>query len=79
MDWQLGVFSGNLARGHRVAAKLQAGTVFVNTYNENEVNVPLGGFKNSGHGRENCVDTLKADTQTKSIYVNVQDVTEHCF
>uniref|UniRef100_A0A8R1HUR2 Aldedh domain-containing protein n=1 Tax=Caenorhabditis japonica TaxID=281687 RepID=A0A8R1HUR2_CAEJA len=74
-----GVFSGNLARGHRVAAKLQAGTVFVNTYNDTEVNVPFGGFKNSGHGRENCVDTLKAHTQTKAIYVNVQDVTEHCF
>ncbi|PIC39789.1 hypothetical protein B9Z55_011369 [Caenorhabditis nigoni] len=74
-----GVFSGNLARGHRVAARLQAGTVFINTYNDTEVNVPFGGFKNSGHGRENCIDTLRAHTQTKAIYVNVQDTTEHCF
>ncbi|CAI5444936.1 unnamed protein product [Caenorhabditis angaria] len=74
-----GVFSGNLARGHRVAAKLQAGTVFVNTYNDTEVNVPFGGFKNSGHGRENCVDTLRAYTQIKAVYVNVQDTLEHCF
>lgn len=74
-----GVFSGNLARGHRVAARLQAGTVFINTYNDTEVNVPFGGFKNSGHGRENCIDTLRAHTQTKAIYVNVQDSTEHCF
>uniref|UniRef100_A0A7I4YDD3 Aldehyde dehydrogenase domain containing protein n=1 Tax=Haemonchus contortus TaxID=6289 RepID=A0A7I4YDD3_HAECO len=74
-----GVFSGNLARCHRIATKLQAGTVFINTYNDTEVNVPFGGYKNSGHGRENCLDTLKAYTQTKAIYVNIQDTTEHCF
>ncbi|CAB3401419.1 unnamed protein product [Caenorhabditis bovis] len=73
-----GVFSGDLARGHRIAAKLQAGTVFVNTYNDTEVNVPFGGFKNSGHGRENCVDTLRAYSQVKAVYVNLQN-TEHCF
>ncbi|CAI4226722.1 unnamed protein product [Auanema sp. JU1783] len=74
-----GVFSGNLARCHRVAAQLEAGTVYLNTYNDTEVNVPFGGYKNSGHGRENCVDTLKAFTQTKAIYVNLLDKTEHCF
>ncbi|CAJ0597663.1 unnamed protein product [Cylicocyclus nassatus] len=74
-----GVFSGNLARCHRVAARLQAGTVYINTYNDTEVNVPFGGYKNSGHGRENCLDTLKAYSQLKAIYVNIQDTTEHCF
>ncbi|KHJ98061.1 betaine-aldehyde dehydrogenase, partial [Oesophagostomum dentatum] len=74
-----GVFSGNLARCHRIATQLQAGTVFINTYNDTEVNVPFGGYKNSGHGRENCLDTLKAYSQVKAIYVNIQDTTEHCF
>ncbi|CAD6197401.1 unnamed protein product [Caenorhabditis auriculariae] len=74
-----GVFSKNLGRCHRIATKLQAGTVFLNSYNDTEVNVPFGGFKNSGHGRENCVDTLKSYTQIKAIYVNAQDTTEHCF
>ncbi|PAV59096.1 hypothetical protein WR25_10791 [Diploscapter pachys] len=74
-----GVFSGNLARAHRVANLLQAGTVFINTYNDTEVNVPFGGYKNSGHGRENCVDTLRAYSQIKAIYANIQDKTEHCF
>ncbi|WKY01181.1 hypothetical protein Q1695_015297 [Nippostrongylus brasiliensis] len=74
-----GVFSGNLARCHRIATELHAGTVFINTYNDTEVNVPFGGFKNSGHGRENCLDTLRSYTQTKAIYVNIQDTTEHCF
>ncbi|VDK45574.1 unnamed protein product, partial [Cylicostephanus goldi] len=74
-----GVFSKNLARCHRIAARLQAGTVFINTYNDTEVNVPFGGYKNSGHGRENCLDTLRAYSQIKAIYVNIQDTTEHCF
>jgi len=74
-----GVFSGNLARCHRIATKLQAGTVYLNTYNLHDVNVPMGGYKNSGHGRENCPDTLRAYSQIKSIYVNIQDKTEHCF
>ncbi|ETN80184.1 putative betaine-aldehyde dehydrogenase [Necator americanus] len=74
-----GVFSGNLARCHRIATQLQAGTVFINTYNDTEVNVPFGGYKNSGHGRENGLDTLRAYSQVKAIYVNIQDTTEHCF
>ncbi|GMT20477.1 hypothetical protein PFISCL1PPCAC_11774, partial [Pristionchus fissidentatus] len=74
-----GVFSKNLARCHRIAAQLEAGTVFCNSYNDTEVNVPFGGYKNSGHGRENCPDTLKAYTQIKAVYVNVQDSLEHCF
>ncbi|KJH45095.1 aldehyde dehydrogenase family protein [Dictyocaulus viviparus] len=74
-----GIFSSNLSRCHRLATKLQAGTVYINTYNDTEVNVPFGGYKNSGYGRENCIDTLRAFTQTKSIYVNIEETTEHCF
>ncbi|CAJ0580704.1 unnamed protein product, partial [Mesorhabditis spiculigera] len=66
-----GVVTGDLARAHRVAALLEAGSVFINTYNDCEVNVDFGGFKNSGHGRENCIDALKAHTQTKAVYVNL--------
>lgn len=54
-----------------MAAQLEAGTVFINTYNDCEVNVDFGGYKNSGRGRENCIDALKAHTQTKAIYVNL--------
>ncbi|KAK0416071.1 hypothetical protein QR680_012281 [Steinernema hermaphroditum] len=74
-----GVFSRNLARGHRIASKLQAGTVFINTYNDTDVHVPFGGFKESGHGRENCVEALHAFTQIKAVYVNVEDKLDHCF
>lgn len=74
-----GVFSGNLGRAHRVAARLNAGTIYINTYNDTEVDVPFGGFKSSGVGRENSIETLQAFTQTKAIYVNVSDKLEHCF
>ncbi|KAL6727112.1 hypothetical protein Aduo_009018 [Ancylostoma duodenale] len=74
-----GVFSRNLARCHRIASQLEAGTVYINTYNDTEVNVPFGGYKNSGHGRENGLDTLRAYSQVKAVYVNIQDTTEHCF
>ncbi|KAF7634014.1 Aldedh domain-containing protein [Meloidogyne graminicola] len=66
-----GVCTESLSRAHRVAAKLQAGTVYVNTYNDTEVHIPFGGYKNSGYGRENCVECLYSFTQLKSVYVNI--------
>uniref|UniRef100_A0A7E4W9R9 Aldedh domain-containing protein n=1 Tax=Panagrellus redivivus TaxID=6233 RepID=A0A7E4W9R9_PANRE len=72
-----GLYTRDLRRAHRIAAQLQAGTVFINTYNDTEVFVPFGGFKNSGHGRENCVETLHAYSQVKSVYVNTQPNLEH--
>lgn len=63
----------NLARAHRVAAKLQAGTIFVNSYNDTEVHIPFGGFKSSGHGRENCLECLHSYSQIKAVYVNIDE------
>ncbi|KAL3119249.1 hypothetical protein niasHT_000193 [Heterodera trifolii] len=78
---QFGLASGlcttNLARAHRVAAQLKVGTVFVNTYNDAEVHIPFGGFKNSGHGRENCVECLHEYSQVKSVYVNIGEGLQH--
>jgi aldehyde dehydrogenase family 9 protein A1 len=72
-----GLYTKDVGRAHRVAAKLQAGTVFINTYNDCDVNVPFGGYKSSGHGRENCIEALHAYTQIKAIYVNTSDTLEH--
>ncbi|KAI1725294.1 aldehyde dehydrogenase family domain-containing protein [Ditylenchus destructor] len=68
-----GVYTKDLARAHRVASKLEAGTVYVNTYNDTDVHIPFGGVKISGHGRENCIECLHAYTQIKSIYVNISE------
>jgi acyl-CoA reductase-like NAD-dependent aldehyde dehydrogenase len=72
-----GLYSNCVKRVHRVAAKIEAGTVFINTYNDTMVHIPFGGYKNSGHGRENSVECLKAFYQIKSIYVNIGDTVQH--
>lgn len=69
-----GVFTGDLARGHRVAANLEAGTCWINAYNLTPVETPFGGSKKSGVGRENSKAAIEHYTQVKSVYVNLGDV-----
>ena len=64
-----GVFTGDMARAHRVTAQLQAGTCWINTYNLTPVEMPFGGFKQSGIGRENSLAALEHYSQLKSVYV----------
>jgi betaine-aldehyde dehydrogenase len=69
-----GVFTRDLACAHRVAARLDAGVVWINTYNVTPVEMPFGGMKLSGLGRENGKAALEAHTQVKSVYVALGDV-----
>ncbi|MBS1301207.1 betaine-aldehyde dehydrogenase [Loktanella sp. SALINAS62] len=69
-----GVFTRDLARGHRVAARLQAGTAWINTYNLTPVEMPFGGVKMSGIGRENSREAIAHWTQVKSVYVGAGTV-----
>ncbi|WDQ99603.1 betaine-aldehyde dehydrogenase [Devosia sp. J2-20] len=64
-----GVFTSDLQRGHRVVAKLQAGTCWINTYNLTPVEAPFGGVKMSGVGRENSRAAIEHYSQIKSVYV----------
>lgn len=64
-----GVFTADLARAHRVIAALKAGTCWINTYNLTPVEMPFGGFRQSGIGRENAAAALDHYTQVKSVYV----------
>ncbi|WP_051091576.1 betaine-aldehyde dehydrogenase [Aureimonas ureilytica] len=66
-----GVFTRDLARAHRVVARLEAGTTWINTYNITPIELPFGGAKESGLGRENGRSALIAHTQAKSVYVNL--------
>ncbi|WP_416897239.1 MAG: betaine-aldehyde dehydrogenase [Minwuia sp.] len=65
------VFTTDFARAHRIANALQAGTVWINDYNITPPEVPFGGYKQSGLGRENGLDTLRHYTQPKTIYANL--------
>lgn len=69
-----GVFTQDLTRAHRVAAGLEAGTCWINTYNLTPVEMPFGGVKMSGIGRENSAAAIEHYSQVKSVYVGMGGV-----
>lgn len=68
-----GVVSPNIKRAHRIIGQLQAGICWLNTWGESPAQMPVGGYKQSGIGRENGIQTLLHYTQTKSIQVELGD------
>jgi len=69
-----GVFTNDLTRAHRVIAQLQAGTCWINHYNVTPIELPFGGVKMSGLGRENGRAAIEHYTQLKSVYVAMGDI-----
>ena len=69
-----GVFTRDLTRAHTVAAQLHAGTCWINAYNLTPVEMPFGGVKASGVGRENGHAALEHYTRLKSVYLGLGDV-----
>jgi betaine-aldehyde dehydrogenase len=69
-----GVFTRDLQRAHRVVRRLEAGTAWINTYNVTPIELPFGGVKQSGLGRENGSAAVEHYTQLKSVYVEMGDV-----
>jgi betaine-aldehyde dehydrogenase len=69
-----GVFTNDLTRAHRVAARFEAGTCYINTYNDAPVEAPFGGSKSSGVGRENSKVAIEHYSQLKSVFVRMDDV-----
>jgi acyl-CoA reductase-like NAD-dependent aldehyde dehydrogenase len=65
------VWTKDIKKAHQVARKLQAGTVWVNSYNVYDTAVPFGGYKQSGFGREMSVHALEHYTQLKSVWVDL--------
>ena len=65
-----GVWTRDVGKAHRVAAEVQAGTVWINTYNQYDSASPFGGFKQSGFGRDlGYQAAIEKYTQTKSVWV----------
>ncbi|KAM4642725.1 4-trimethylaminobutyraldehyde dehydrogenase isoform 1-T2 [Discoglossus pictus] len=69
-----GVFSRDIQRAHRVAAALQVGMCFINNYNMSPVELPFGGYKKSGFGRENGQVAMEYYSQLKTVCVEMGDV-----
>jgi len=66
-----GIFTLNLPRAHRMVKALEAGTCYINTYNDAPVEAPFGGTKLSGIGRENSKAAINHYSQLKSVYVRM--------
>ncbi|MEM9968955.1 MAG: betaine-aldehyde dehydrogenase [Pseudomonadota bacterium] len=69
-----GVFTRDITRAHRVAGQFQAGTCYINTYNDAPVEAPFGGSKSSGVGRENSKAAIEHYSQVKSVFVRMGDL-----
>lgn len=69
-----GVFTLDIQRAHRVTHRLEAGICWINSYGLSPVEMPVGGNKLSGVGRENGRVTLNHYTQLKSVYVGMSPI-----
>lgn len=66
------LFTKDLVRAHRVARRIEAGMVWINSSNDSDWRIPFGGVKASGIGRELGEEGLKAYSQVKSVHVNMR-------
>jgi len=67
-----GVFTQDITRAHRVIHQIEAGICWINSFGASPAQMPVGGYKQSGIGRENGLATLNHYTQLKAIYVGLQ-------
>lgn len=68
---QASVWSDNINRAHRVARQLRAGTVHVNQYDEDDITVPFGGYKQSGNGRDKSLHAFDKYTELKTTWIRI--------
>jgi len=68
---QASVWTDQLSRAHRVARGLRAGTVHVNQYDEDDITVPFGGFKQSGNGRDKSLHAFDKYTELKTTWIRI--------
>jgi phenylacetaldehyde dehydrogenase len=65
------VWTRDVQRAHKIARRLKAGRVWINTYAEGDPVMSIGGYKQSGFGRENGAESIEAYTQTKSVFMKL--------
>jgi aldehyde dehydrogenase (NAD+) len=68
-----GIWTTNLSRAHRMASRLEAGTIWVNTYRTMSPQSPREGFKTSGVGVEHGIESIREYTRVKSVWINTDE------
>ncbi|MEH6452729.1 MAG: aldehyde dehydrogenase [Psychromonas sp.] len=68
------LWSSDINQVHRVARQLEAGSIWVNNYNEGDMTVPFGGFKMSGNGRDKSLHAMDKFTETKTTWIRLQSI-----
>ena len=74
-----GVWTNDIGRAIRMSERIQAGTVWINTYRAVSYLSPFGGYKDSGLGRENGIDAVREYLQVKSVWINTGAATANPF
>ena len=65
------IWTRDINKAHRVARALRAGTVHVNSYDEDDITVPFGGYKQSGNGRDKSLHALEKYTELKTTWIKL--------
>lgn len=65
------VWTANMSRGHRVARRLRAGTLWVNCFGEGDLTVPFGGYKQSGNGRDKSLHAFDKYVELKTTWIDL--------
>lgn len=68
-----GIWTRDLRRAHRLARSMDVGMIWINRYYNFKPGMPLGGYKQSGFGREGCLETLQHYTQAKAVVINLEE------
>ena len=67
------VWTADVGKAHRFIRDLDAGMVWVNTYDEADMTLPFGGFKESGNAKDNCMESVLSYTREKAAWINIAE------
>jgi acyl-CoA reductase-like NAD-dependent aldehyde dehydrogenase len=68
-----GVWTKDLNKAHRLIREIEAGVIWVNCFDEGDMTQPFGGYKQSGHARDKCVESILSYTQSKSAWIRLSE------
>jgi gamma-glutamyl-gamma-aminobutyraldehyde dehydrogenase len=69
-----GIWTSDINRAFRLVKDIEAGVVWVNNYEDGDMTQPFGGYKQSGHARDKCMESLRSYTQGKSAWIRLSSV-----